>query len=158
MLYTNPSQWAQHKLCIFLNVQRSNFLIILSRIPLSLSITARFESNDVVFLYVSYEMDTVQQQNGEKIVIFQIRARKKTHTNVRPTAWCTNTYIRIRSVCSWIRFLKQRKFIVHDLNYLERKPKHYYYRILYALNKTAYKTKISVIEVVLKYIQTQLII
>lgn len=109
--------------------------------------TAHFEPN------VSYEMDTVQQQNGEKIVIFQIGARKKTHTNVQPTAW----YINTRSLCSWIRFLKQRKFIVHDLNYLERKPKHYYYRILYALNKTAYKTKISVIEVVLKYTQIQLI-
>lgn len=62
------------------------------------------------------------------------------------------------TVHHWIRFLKQQKFIVHDLNYLERKPKHCYYRILYALNKTAYKTKISVIAFVLKYTQIQFII
>lgn len=100
-------------------------------------------------------MDTAQQRNGEKIVIFQIETSKKKYTHAYSFI---HTQLDVCTVHSWIRFLKQRKFIVHDLNYLERKPKHCYYRILYALNKMAYKTKISVIAFVLKYTQIQLII
>lgn len=73
-----------------------NSLPLSSRSHFSGVHTARL-SPTMLYSYVSYEIDTVQQRNGEKIVIFHIGTREKlTHTHTeRETD--TNTYT--RSVC-----------------------------------------------------------